>query len=95
MGKLYVITGASGLVGTNLIKKLCESKTNFTILAVSNKHKVLINDKRVVEVNADVRDITSLEPIFNKVGYSQKICIHCAGIITISSKNSKEVYRLR
>ncbi len=94
MKKLYIVTGGSGLVGTNLINKLLSLKEDSDIIALQHNNIIKISSPRLKIINGDVCDMKSLDNLFNVTGYEKKICIHCAGIITISSKNSDNVYNV-
>ena len=90
--KLYIITGASGLVGTNLIRKL--DKDGNKIIALINKTPLHYKSSNIEEINTSVCDFEKLETIFKKYDVKDKICIHAAGIITIKSKNDENVYNV-
>ncbi len=90
--KLYLITGASGLVGTNLIRAL-DQKGN-KIIALINKSPLHYKSSNIEEIAANVCDFTKMEEIFKKYDTKEKICIHAAGIITIKSKKDENVYNV-
>lgn len=94
MKKLYIVTGASGLVGNNLLRKLLELPETEKIIALENKNVIHIDSSKVTIIKGNVCDLKSLEKLFNNnnKNYDEVICIHCAGIITISSKNDDRVY---
>lgn len=76
----YIITGATGLIGSALVKKLISDEDNVIICPVRNKQKALtlfskgnlINTNRVILVECDLE--TYFESLDKKVDY----IIHCA-----------------
>lgn len=87
--KLYIVTGASGLVGTNLIRKL--DKENCQIIALINNTPLHYHSHKITEIKASVSNLKDLEKVFDQ-NNENTVCIHCAGIITIKSKNDNTVY---
>lgn len=80
----YIITGATGHIGNNLIKQLIEENKNVTILA----RKI---DDSIKNLNAtykigDIFDKSFLEEVITK----DDIVIHLAGVIDIKN-NQKEL----
>lgn len=88
--KLYLITGSSGLVGTNLLRQL-DQENDVKIVALINRTPLHYKSEKIEEVKCNILDYKTIDDIFSKYNYEEKICIHCAGIITIKSKNSSNV----
>lgn len=82
----YIITGATGHIGNNLIKTLIEKKDNVVILA--RKIDNSIKDLNVTYKIGDIFNPTFLEEVITK----EDIVIHLAGVIDIKN-NQKEVTR--
>ena len=79
----YLITGSTGWLGKNLLKRLTsrEKKIEIRVLAESSKYNQLeenIND-RVVKFDGDIRNKNSLNSFFEKSDGS--VLIHLAGCI--------------
>lgn len=92
MKELFIVTGSSGLLGNNLVRKLLELQKKVRVLLLPNEKISGIDQSQVEVVYGDVRDIESLKPLFKRQEKEKLICIHCAGIITISNKNDNRVY---
>lgn len=90
MDKLYLITGAAGHLGSTLVLKLLKEKKSVRALVLSNEKN--INNKNIEVFYGDVRNKESLLPFFNNPQNKELVVIHCAGIISISSKYQQEVY---
>ena len=93
MKKLYIITGANGFLGNNIIRKL-EQNRESEIRAL-----VLPNDsiKSLEKLNCkiyygDVTKKKSLSSIFENTDGKEVYVIHCAGVVYIKSKYNPIVY---
>lgn len=91
--KLFIVTGASGLVGTNLLKSL-DKKDDIKIIALVNRTPIHYKSSKIEEIKCNISNKDSLEKVFNKYNYNEKICVHCAGIISIKKKNSNDIYNV-
>ena len=88
--RLYLITGASGLVGTNLLNKLLNEK-DVKIVALINKTPLHIKNDKIEQVRCNICNKEDIDKIFSKYNFEENICIHCAGVITIKKKNSSNI----
>src|SRR5699024_9012642 len=93
MKKIYIITGANGFLGNNLVRKLSENKEN-EIRALVRSEK---NNKSLLGLNChifygDVTKKETLEEIFNVPENTETVVIHCAAVVYIKSKYSPIVY---
>ena len=89
---LAIITGSSGLVGSESVNFFCDK--GFDVIGIDNDlrkfffgkdastkwlNKILINrNKRFQNFNIDIRDYSKLEKIFKKNKKKIKLIIHCA-----------------
>src|SRR5574344_2076599 len=94
MKKLFVVTGASGLLGNNLVKKLLNLHEKVRVLLLPNEKIQNLDPNKIEIVYGDVRNIDSLKPLFKKEENQEIVFIHSAGIITISNKNDDNVYNV-
>ena len=90
--KLYLITGATGHVGTILVSELQKRKQHVRAL-------VLRDDAGAVPSGAeicfgDITDNESLILFFQRDGYDCVTLIHCAALITVASKTDPRVWNV-
>lgn len=76
---MIVVTGASGLVGSNLVRALVEQ--NHRVRAIVHRDRRGIAGLDVEQIEADVRDLDSLLQAFKHA----KIVFHLAGLISLKS----------
>lgn len=85
----YLITGASGLLGYSIIKKISRSKTNNIACLIHNNIVPIKNTlKNIKFYKADITNPVTLRD-FN---FNSDIIIHCAGAINEIDNN--EYYRI-
>ena len=92
MNKLYLVTGATGHLGSVLAKTLINKKCKVRALILSGEEKYL--PENVEYVVGDVCDSDSLKPFFNRDGYDYVALVHCAGIVSISSKYNPSIWKV-
>ncbi|MEP6514220.1 MAG: NAD-dependent epimerase/dehydratase family protein [Parafilimonas sp.] len=86
-GKILV-TGATGLVGSHLIKELTEQDK--PVKALYRTAIPLIKGADKTEwIKGDILDIASLEEAMHSVDY----VYHCAAIVSFNPKRKKELYK--
>lgn len=93
---VYLITGANGFLGNNIIRQLNRTEPDATIRALVHSDKRLesLASLRCAIVTGDVTKPDTLRPCFsvNPEEASESVCvIHCAGVIDISSKPNPAV----
>lgn len=92
MKKLYLITGATGHVGTILVEEL--KKRNETIrVLVHHKQQTGSLPDGVEVCFGDITDRESLLPFYNCAGFDHVTLIHCAAFITVASKQDPRVWK--
>lgn len=86
---MIVVTGASGLVGSHVVKELSKQHKNIIALynssAPSKELEALAQWQR-----ADILDINVLEEIFSKA----KQVYHCAAVVSFNPKEKKLMHQL-
>ncbi len=92
MKKVYIITGANGFLGNNIIRDIkLEKDDEVRALVRSTSNVDSLNGLNCNIYLGDVTDINSLESIFD-VSNAKVICIHCAAIVYIKNKYDKRVF---
>ena len=90
MKKLYLITGATGHVGTVLVPKLVERGEHVRVLVRPGQGRTLPDGIEIVY--GDITAPESLRPFFEREGYDTVTLLHCAAFITIASGNNPRVW---
>ncbi|MGI6752161.1 MAG: NAD-dependent epimerase/dehydratase family protein [Anaerovoracaceae bacterium] len=89
MGKIYLVTGAAGHLGGVITQKLIKN-------GVSVRALVLPKEKQIPEkadsFTGDIRDKESIRHCFEDLNGDELLVIHCAGIVSITSKVERALY---
>ena len=93
MEEVYLITGAAGHLGSNIVKKLLEENKKMRVF-IKNGDKLPIADERIEVFYGDVRDRDSLNLFMKGLEGKDSILIHCAAIVSIASKYDDMVYQV-
>lgn len=95
MKKIYIITGANGFLGNNIVRKLekCQNSEIRALVLPNNKQKTLdgLNCKIYY---GDVTKKETLNDIFEIKENSEIIVIHCAALVYIKNKPNPEVFKI-
>lgn len=94
--KIFIITGANGFLGNNIVRKLIEDKNNEVRVLVLPEDKTDALDGLNCEIyKGDVTKKDSLNNIFEiKESNVEVYVIHCAAIVYIKSKYNPKVYEV-
>ena len=92
MKKLYLITGATGHVGTVLVSELMRRSEQIRALVLPGHERHLPQGIDVVE--GDITEENSLVPFFDRNGYNRITLIHCAALITVASELDPRVWSI-
>lgn len=92
MQEVYCVTGAAGHLGRTIVQDLLKQNKNVRIL-------VLPSEKNIPQGNletfyADVTNKESLIPFLRMDKDTELIVIHCAGIVSITTKYNQMVYNV-
>jgi len=93
MFQQYLLTGATGFLGQNIIEQLLEKNAIISALVMENDPLVRELPKGVEIVYGNICDENSLQPFFNQAD-NQTCVIHCAGIVSVASKSDSRIYRV-
>lgn len=83
--KKILITGAFGLVGSDLVEALCKIYPPKNIVAMAHKAKM---GSPVLTEKADIRDINSVEKIIKKHKVNE--IYHLAGLLSVASEQDPQ-----
>ena len=92
MKKLWLVTGATGHVGTILVSVLQQRGEFVRALVRPNSNIVAHSNVEIYE--GDIRNRESLIPFFDRGDYDYVSLVHCAALITIASKQNPEVWNI-
>lgn len=95
MEKIYIITGAAGFLGNNIIRKL-EHDNNIEIraLVLSGESVKSLENLNCKIFYGDVTKKETLSSIFENTKSKQVFVIHCAAIVYIKAKYNQLVYNV-
>ena len=93
MYKKYLITGASGFLGSAVISKLVATSAQIYALTLPNDRLADKLPKEVNRINGDVCDFSSLSEFF-QISDESTCVIHCAGIVSVASRPDDRIYKV-
>ena len=94
MKQLYIVTGANGHLGNTIVKKLVDMQKSVRCLVLPNDKLNSLQNVNCKIVYGDITCKTSLQQLFDDVDDTEITVIHCAAIVSISSKHNKKVYEV-
>lgn len=83
-----LVTGASGLLGEELIKQLL--KNDQEVIALVHKKPIQIKNPLLQVIQGDIFDVILLDDL---VGQVQRV-YHCAGIVSFSAKQKEQMIKV-
>ena len=90
MEKIYVVTGANGHLGSTLLRLLSRRGAQVRGLILPGETVARLPGVQYVE--GDIRDLSTLRPLFKGLCGRQIEVIHTAGVIDISDQVSPRTY---
>ena len=95
MKKIYIITGANGFLGNNIIRKLEQDDDNeIRAFVLKNDSIKSLENLKCKIYYGDVAKKDSLSSIFENTDGKQVFVIHCAAVVYIKSKYNPLVYNI-
>lgn len=89
----YLITGASGFLGSAVIDKLVATSAKIYALTLPNDRLADKLPREVIRINGDVCDFSSLSEFF-QISDESTCVIHCAGIVSVASRPDEKLYKV-
>ncbi len=90
-GKRFLLTGATGLLGGNILRKLTERGERVRTLALPNDAAIANMPHGVEIVEGDLLDDGALDRFFSVPESAEIIVIHAASIVTMDPKPNEKV----
>lgn len=92
--EIYLVTGAAGLLGSNITRKLLERGASVKALVLNGDPAIIHVPNKAEVVFGDITDNESLERFFKVNDNKDIIVIHCASIVTVDPDYNKKVYEV-
>ncbi len=90
--KTYIITGANGFLGNNIIRALQGEDCEIRALVLPGDKLHSLGGLRCTLYEGDVTKRETLSQIFTIPDGAEAVVIHCAAIVTVKSKFNPKVY---
>lgn len=89
--KLYLLTGATGLLGGNIVRELCAKGARIRALVMPNDPAVKNMPQGVEIVEGDLLDDDALDRFFSAPEGAEVVVLHAASIVTVDPKPRAKV----
>ena len=91
MKEIYIVTGANGFLGNNIVKKLVDQNLEVRALVLPEDESKALEGLNCNIYRGDVTKKETLEKIFDVENDTNLYVIHCAAIVYIKSKYNPKV----
>lgn len=92
MNRVYLLTGAAGLLGSSISRQLVDTGETVRALVLQGDPAVAHVPQQVQIVYGDLLDMDSLEELFAVPNDSEVVVIHSASIVTMNPNPNPKVY---
>ena len=89
--KIYLVIGAAGFLGSNVVRQLVEDGKNVRAFVLTNDKSVKYISDKVELVYGDLCNIEDLEDLFKVDDNLSIIVLHIASIVTVNPDYSQKV----
>lgn len=90
-GELYLLTGAAGLLGGNILMQLIEQGQRVRALVLPNDPAIANMPREAEIIEGDLLDGAALDRFFAVPGGGEVIVIHAASIVTLDPRPNEKV----
>ncbi len=95
MKKLFIVTGANGFLGNNIVRELAQnSEIEIRALVLQDETPHIQEGKNCTIFHGDVTMPDTLEPLFENLENKQLTVIHCAAKVSIKSGRDHALLRV-
>lgn len=94
MEQVYVVTGASGFLGSTVLKRLTSANCRVRALVLPGDNAPSLEGERCQVFHGDVTQMETLQDIFTQSPAEKLVVIHCAAIVSIQSKRDPQVFHV-
>ena len=91
MRKVFIVTGANGFLGNNIVRKLVERNVEVRCLVLPNDNVKALEGLNCKIYKGDVTKKNTLDEIFDIPEEVELYVIHCAAIVYIKAKYNPKV----
>lgn len=91
MRKVFIITGANGFLGNNIVRKLVEKNVEVRCLVLPNDNIKALEGLNCKIYRGDVTNKNTLDEIFDIPEEVELYVIHCAAIVYIKTKYNPKI----
>ena len=95
MKRVYIITGANGFLGNNIIRKLeLDANNEIRAFVLKGDHIKSLEHLKCKIYYGDITNKSTLSSIFENINGKEVFVIHCAAVVYIKSKYNPFIYNV-
>lgn len=94
MKRIYIVTGANGFLGNNVVRQLAGRPCEIRALVLPGESTEALKGLNCRIYEGDVTDKQSLRDLFAVEAEADIFVIHCAGMVYIKTKYNPSVYHV-
>ena len=94
MKEVFIVTGANGFLGNNIVRKLVQKKQEVRAFVLPDADITSLNKLDCKIYEGDVTKKETLKDLFEVEEDTKLYVIHCAAIVSIQSKNNPKLYEV-